>query len=1568
MIQNTFTFRSQNGDKKISSHIGNKSNNGSNKLMSISENKEEKDSLKKFNLKITEEEIKLHVKIIESLYPHMKLKVHKIINGSYNIFTKFLLQSHIDDFNSFINVYVKNMPDTLPVLEFSPQVNMYTKMDINKKAYDTVKFYISEIKVKNPVIKSESGESRNDYPYLCKLSNRTYEGEILIKINKQYKDEIVSYTASVGNMPIMVLSNICNLNNLSKKELVKKGEDENLLGGVFIISGRLKIIRFVINGKYNTILLGTDRIVHINCLLSDNSNMTNFLTYSRYNSVVFCFRYQNTPSSIPFHILLILLSPIKKKCYIFNKLKIGVQNENAKRYIEEYVNSIFLKNDINEKEIFDKYNVSFLGKTCYMKRGLFKINSVTFEKKGKNILKYCILPHILNNSEKFETVCVMFKTLVLSKFKLISPINRDSLESQGVTTCSNLLSNIMKEQIIVCLCRFYHHYSRSFYKHLEKRYETFKGIVKNIYYRYTEMVKNEISEGHLNQIPLGNNYSDRGEAFLTQQESVENFGQRNDSLKKLKLIFISEKEKLFTGVNNYLKELFNDNAMFLDCVRHLTDIGKCILYFFKTGNIISDKIPYQQTSGWVVLADEINNLRLITNFRSIHRGTFFQDVKVLSPRRLLGESWGFICPVHTPDGTPCGLLNHLTQYCYVHNLASNEPHKFYIKLYLKKIGIDVNLDDTSGIQTIYEEQTIPIIVDSVPITYIRQDDFKRTIYKLKYAKNHNLYNMKSYFEINAYLNESTLMNAININTHTGRLIRPLYNLKIKCIEFISPSYQPYVSIAINYEDIKRNNLSRKLLKRKEKLVNSRKCGYKKLTLKQQYLFYNNKKRISASNRKTLEEGNEQRVRQLDSSRVNKELLAVLDDKARDRSSSTRSGSSSTHSSSRGGSCSHGSGRGAFYVSSSDYETTSNDSDVSSERNGDNISSTTYIDSDENMNIDIYEQIPQKFEYMELKETSFLSFLASLTPFSDHNQSPRNIYQCQMLKQTMGIQSLNMLYTVTNKIYRMITPQLPLVVTRDYELYGVDNYPSGTNAVVAILSYTGYDMEDALIINKGSAERGIFRTHIYKTELIDLQKEGEAAQLQLGNNIRYLSSNTNGNNPSSNSVEAKNNNINNNNSAKAVNTNYTYEQKGKMLNKDGLPFVAQKISEGDAFYSYINRKNEITTYEMFKSSGEYFVDFVSNSNYKSGQVAVVRLRTTRPPLVGDKFASRHGQKGVVSRLFPHEDMPFSESGIVPDVIFNPHGIPSRMTVGISGKKKKEEEKEVKGVVEKSEEKNWLAGAHDESSAENLSDQNIWDEKKKKKKKKKEERGELGGEEKNSSQDETEDISAENNYEQKKNKINNNSNSNSSRRDGRSSGNNSRVAYDEKIDYFAKLLLNKGYDYYGTELLYSGIYGIPLQAHIFFGVIYYQRLRHMAFDKAQVRRTGPVCHLTHQPVKGKKKHGGIRLGEMERDGLISHGCSFLINERFLLNSDGHECFVCPKCGLILSPIMQFNSNGQISKGRHIGGDAKLAICKSCKVSCKIIYIPYVLRYLLNELICLNVTIRLNLKSVESMFNMK
>jgi DNA-directed RNA polymerase I subunit RPA2 len=260
---------------------------------------------------------------------------------------------------------------------------------------------------------------------------------------------------------------------------------------------------------------------------------------------------------------------------------------------------------------------------------------------------------------------------------------------------------------------------------------------------------------------------------------------------------------------------------------------------------------------------------------------------------------------------------------------------------------------------------------------------------------------------------------------------------------------------------------------------------------------------------------------------------------------------------------------------------------------------------------------------------------------------------------------------------------------------------------------------------------------------------------------------------------------------------------------------------------------------------------------------IKIRIPRPPIIGDKFSSRHGQKGVISQKWPAIDMPFSETGIIPDVIINPHAFPSRMTIGM--------------FVES------LAGKS----------------------------GALHG----VSQDATPFKFNEDHH---------------------------------ASDFFGEQLAAAGFNYHGNEPMYSGITGEEFKADIYMGVVYYQRLRHMVSDKYQVRTTGPVHNLTQQPIKGRKRAGGIRLGEMERDSLLAHGISFTLQDRLMNCSDYSQCHVCMGCGSILSPMQVPIINSLLpSRGERM-------TCKSCGNGKKIdiIAVPYVFRYLCTELVAMNV----------------
>ena len=408
----------------------------------------------------------------------------------------------------------------------------------------------------------------------------------------------------------------------------------------------------------------------------------------------------------------------------------------------------------------------------------------------------------------------------------------------------------------------------------------------------------------------------------------------------------------------------------------------------------------------------------------------------------------------------------------------------------------------------------------------------------------------------------------------------------------------------------------------------------------------------------------------------------------------------------------------------------------------------------------------------------------------------------------------------------------------------------------------------MILNKSSYERGFAHASIYKTMDVDLQDEIKAAGASASSSeVRMQFANKPGRDGE-----------------------YLY----KSLQEDGFPMVGSCIQEGDPLYCIVDTINNFDKVQKHKEREKAYVQTVRMIGSESGKATENKLSMTlrfpRMPAIGDKFSSRHGQKGVLSILWPQEDMPFSESGISPDIIINPHAFPSRMTIGM--------------LVES------MAGKS----------------------------GALHG----TFQDATPFS-----FHESGDKV--------------------------SIDYFGEQLQAAGYNYYGSEALYSGVSGCVLQADLYIGVVYYQRLRHMVSDKYQVRATGQVNPLTRQPIKGRKKGGGIRLGEMERDSLLSHGAAFLLQDRLLNCSDRHIAYACCRCGDLLMPTTErctIQTTGQSQS--EITAKPKLRLfCRtpSCIAATQRpdgddeavepIVLPYVYRYLVNELAGMNIKMKLEIK---------
>ena len=286
-------------------------------------------------------------------------------------------------------------------------------------------------------------------------------------------------------------------------------------------------------------------------------------------------------------------------------------------------------------------------------------------------------------------------------------------------------------------------------------------------------------------------------------------------------------------------------------------------------------------------------------------------------------------------------------------------------------------------------------------------------------------------------------------------------------------------------------------------------------------------------------------------------------------------------------------------------------------------------------------IIHKYTHCEIHPSTIFGILASCIPFPEHNQSPRNTYQCAMGKQAMGMYVTNFDNRLDKTAYVMTYSMRPLVDTRVMNLIQLNQIPSGNQIIVAIMTHTGYNQEDSILFNKGSIDRGLFQATIYHTE------KDEDKKIYGDEEIRCKPD----------PLKTKGMKFGNYNK---VNSYGVIPENTLIENRDIV--IAKVLPIKDAR----NDHTKVIKYEdqsrIFRTAEETYVD--KNYIERNGDgynFCKVRLRTIRKPVIGDKFSSRHGQKGTIGNIIPEADMPFTESGVRPDIIINPHCIPSRMTI-------------------------------------------------------------------------------------------------------------------------------------------------------------------------------------------------------------------------------------------------------------------------------------------------------------------
>ena len=494
-----------------------------------------------------------------------------------------------------------------------------------------------------------------------------------------------------------------------------------------------------------------------------------------------------------------------------------------------------------------------------------------------------------------------------------------------------------------------------------------------------------------------------------------------------------------------------------------------------------------------------------------------------------------------------------------------------------------------------------------------------------------------------------------------------------------------------------------------------------------------------------------------------------------------------------------------------------------------------------------------YTHIEIHPSLLLGVMGNQIIYPENNPLPRNSFSCGQSKQAVSVYHSNYQMRIDKMGVILNYGQIPLIKSRYLEYINNEEQPYGVNAIVAIMSYTGYNVEDAILINEGSVARGIFRTTYYSM----YESKEESSKV-------------------SGMINSKFANIQKNNVIK-LKQGYDYSQLDDHgMIKENTPLTDKVILIGK-INSNLENKDVWIDDSVKPKKGQ--LGFVDKSFITLGEegfnVAKVRIREERIPAIGDKMASRAGQKGTLGLIIPEQDMPFTSDGLRPDLIINPHALPSRMTIG--------------QIVESLFGKVCTSyGAFGDCTAFQVKGSNY--------------------------------------------------------------------------STYAPLLVKAGFSYTGNQLLYNGMTGEQLGSDIYVGPTYYMRLKHMVKDKINYRARGPNTVLTHQPVQGRANDGGLRIGEMERDGVLAHGMSYFLNESFLVRGDEYFIAVCNKTGaisiynesknLFLSPM----ADGPINFITNPDGTINIKNITKFGRSFSILRVPYSLKLLIQELQIMNVQMRI------------
>ena len=520
----------------------------------------------------------------------------------------------------------------------------------------------------------------------------------------------------------------------------------------------------------------------------------------------------------------------------------------------------------------------------------------------------------------------------------------------------------------------------------------------------------------------------------------------------------------------------------------------------------------------------------------------------------------------------------------------------------------------------------------------------------------------------------------------------------------------------------------------------------------------------------------------------------------------------------------------------------------------------YIDTNEEANTLIAfekEQLGIRHTHLEIHASLMLGVMGNQIIYPANNQLPRDLFSCGQSKQAVSLYSSNYQVRIDKSALVLNYGQLPLVKSRYLQYINHEEHPYGENVIVAIGVYGSYNVEDSILFNKGSIDRGMFRTTYFNA----YEAREESSQV------------------SGSVIDTRFTNVENEPNVAKLKAGYDYSH----LDKSGLIKKDTYIDEKTILIGKVVASSEESEMSIDDSVGSKkgqigYIDKTFITDGEEGfRIAKVRVRNERIPAIGDKFCSRCGQKGTIGRIIPEEDMPFTEDGLRPDIIVNPHAFPSRMTIG-------QLVETLSGIL------GCEMGAFGDCTA--------------------------------------------------------------------------FLNKGSKHKLFGELLTYFGYNHTGNQILYSGESGIQIESTFYIGPTYYMRLKHMVKDKINYRARGPRTALTRQTVQGRANDGGLRIGEMERDGVLGHGMSYFLNESLMVRGDEYYMAICNNSGMIAI----YNQTKDIFLSPMIDGPIRFSdtippfeagslynISKYGK-NFSIIRIPYTFKLLIHELAAMGVWLRL------------